>query len=231
MSKHIAVDIGAESGRVIVADLAAGRLTLEEVHRFANGPVCSGGQSPLGCPPSLAGDQTGAAKSGAAHGKALSSVAVDTWGIDFALLDRRGKPWAIPVLSRPANDGGHGTGLTRCRARDLSSERRHQFMGINTLYQLLAMVEQSDPALEIAETLLMMPDLFHYWLSGRKVCEFTDAASTQFYNPLASGGRRHSWQSYGYRTIFLPEVIMPGTILGTLQPRWPKKRACTACPW
>ena len=90
-------------------------------------------------------------------------------------------------------------------------------MGINTLYQLLAMVEQGDPALEIADTLLMMPDLFHYWLSGRKVCEFTDATSTQFYDSQAGGWATGLLDALQIPHHFLPEVVMPGTLLGPLQ--------------
>ncbi len=93
-----------------------------------------------------------------------------------------------------------------------------QFMPINTLYQLYAMAQAGDPALEMAETFLMMPDLFGYWLTGERKCEFTDATSTQFYD-----GRRRAWStgmlgSLGLPTHILPEVILPGTRLGTLLP-------------
>ena len=98
-----------------------------------------------------------------------------------------------------------------------------QFMSINTLYQLYAMLQTGDRSLEIADTLLMMPNLFGYWLTGERKCEFTDATTTQFYD-----GRSRSWSTplldaLGIPTHILPEVILPGTRLGTLLPPLPAK--------
>jgi rhamnulokinase len=91
-----------------------------------------------------------------------------------------------------------------------------QFLSINTLYQLLAMVERKDPALDAANTFLMIPDLFHYWLTGRKACEFTDATSTQFYRAATGGWSTGLLAGLGIPTDLFPEVVSPGTVLGPL---------------
>ncbi|MFO7632777.1 MAG: rhamnulokinase family protein [Caldilinea sp.] len=223
MSKHIAIDLGAESGRVSIVEIvggADGRLTIEEVHRFRNGPVGSSGTlywDVLGLWQEI---KTGLRKASAVHGRDLRSVAVDTWGIDFALLDRRGKLISNPTCYRdPRTAGVLERTLDRMPREEIFRQSGGiQFLSINTLYQLLAMVEQGDPALEVADTFLMMPDLFHYWLSGRKACEFTDATSTQFFNAQNGGWAIDMLARLGAPSHFLPEVVLPGTILGELLP-------------
>jgi len=220
MSNYIAVDVGAESGRVIVATLQEGHLSLEEIYRFANGGVQVGEHLYWDVLHLWQEIKRGLRKAGAEYGRDLRSVAVDTWGIDFALLDRAGNLVANPHGYRDARTVGvMERALERVPRWEIYRQSGGiQFMGINTLYQLLAMVEQRDPALDSAATFLMIPDLFHYWLSGRKVCEFTDATSTQFYNAAAGGWATPLLADLGIPAHLFPAVVLPGTILGDLLP-------------
>ncbi len=220
MAKYIAVDLGAESGRVVTATLAGDRLALEEVYRFANGAVQVDN--------SLYWDvlhlwdeiKKGLHKAHTEHGAELRSVAVDTWGIDYALLNRAGELVGNPHCYRASRIAGM---MERAFERVPRWEIYRQsggiqFLSINTLYQLLAMVERQDPALDAAATFLMIPDLFHYWLTGRKVCEFTDATSTQFYRAATGGWSTDLLARLGIPTDIFPEVVLPGTVLGPLLP-------------
>ena len=216
MAQYIALDVGAESGRVIVATLGDDRLLLEEVHRFANGAVQVGD--------SLYWDvlhlwneiKNGLRKVAAAKHYDLRSLAVDTWGIDYALLDRTGGLVGNPHTYRDPRT----TGMLEHALEQLSDWEIYeqsggiQFLSINTLYQLLAMVVSQDPALDGAHTLLMIPDLFNYWLTGYKACEFTDTTTTQFYNSRSGEWSKALLDKLGIPTHIFPEVIMPGTRLG-----------------
>ena len=217
MPNYIAVDLGAESGRVCVVTLDDRGFALQESHRFANGAV-QVGQSlhwdvlhlwqEIKRGLRIAADQVGA----------IRSVAVDTWGIDFALLDRAGKLVGNPYCYRDIRTNGlMERALTLVPRQEIYRQSGGiQFLSINTLYQLLAMVEARDPALDTAATFLMMPDLFHYWLSGCKACEFTAATTTQFYQAAQGNWAYELLNTLQIPTHFLPEIVMPGTVLGAL---------------
>ena len=232
MAKYLSVDLGAESGRVVAATLSGDRLALEEVYRFANGAVQVGA--------SLYWDvlhlwdeiRKGLRKAQSDYGSALRSLAVDTWGIDYALLNRAGDLVGNPHCYRDRRTAGM---MERAFERVPRWEiYQHsggiQFLSINTLYQLLAMVEHQDPALDAAETFLMIPDLFHYWLTGRKACEFTDATSTQFYRAATGGWSTGLLARLGIPTHLFPEVVMPGTNLGPLLPGVAEETGLGALP-
>ncbi len=220
MSKYLAIDLGAESGRIVVATLDRDRLALEEIYRFTNGAVQVG--------ESLHWDvlhlwdeiKKGLRKTRAEHGGDLRSLAVDTWGIDYALLNRAGELVGNPHCYRdPRTAGIMERAFERVPRWEIYQQSGGiQFLSINTLYQLLSMVERQDPALDVAETFLMMPDLFHYWLTGRKACEFTDATSTQFYRAATGGWSTGLLEQLGIPTRIFPEIVLPGTVLGPLLP-------------
>ncbi len=224
---YLAVDLGAESGRVMVGTVEDGRITLDEVHRFPNGPVqvCGGyapGQS------SLHWDvlalwrelKTGLALAAQRYGRALAGLGVDTWGIDFALLDNHGALLGNPHAYRDPRTAGVMEQVLAELPRQAVYEASGgiQFMGINTLYQLKAMAQAGDRRLAAAATFLMMPDLFNYWLTGRAVAEYTNATTTQFYDARAGRWAYDLLARLGIRSDFLPEVVPPGTLLGTLRP-------------
>ncbi len=221
MPKYVAVDLGAESGRVIVVtlDAAAGCVGLDEVHRFPNGAVQVGDSLHWDVLRLWSEIKAGLRKAAAAHRGELRSIAVDTWGIDYALLDRRGALLGNPHAYRdPRTSAVFAPAVEKAGRWDIYRQSGGvQFMSINTLYQLYAAALQGDPALHAAETFLMMPDLFGYWLTGERACEFTDATTTQFYDGGAGRWATGLLDCLGIPTQMLPQVIPPGTQLGLLR--------------
>ena len=153
------------------------------------------------------------------HGADLASLGLDTWGVDFGLLDRDGALISNPYHYRDSRTDGMLEEASRRVPRAEIFERTGiQFMQINSLYQLLAMVVHRSPALDIAETFLTIPDLFNYWLTGRQVCEFSNATTTQCYDPRQGDWAIPLLERLGIPTHIFPEIVPPGTILGELLP-------------
>ncbi len=214
----LAFDIGAESGRAIVGAFDGERLRLTEAHRFPNRPVRVSAHLYWNALALWDEVQTGLRKAAAQCGP-LDSVGVDTWGVDFALLDAHDELIGNPRHYRDARtDGMVEEACARVGRRRIFESTGIQFMQINTLYQLLAMARAGAPALEFARTFLMMPDLLHFWLSGHKACEFSNATTTQCYDPRAGDWARDLLADLGIPTHFLSPVIQPGTELGSLSP-------------
>lgn len=212
---YLALDLGAESGRAIIGNLSAGKLTLTETHRFANQPV----QLASG----LHWDVDSLWRE-IKHGLALSSqsarlesLGLDTWGVDFALLDQAGDLIDLPYHYRDSRtDQILEKAFQRVSREEIFAQTGIQFLQFNSLYQLLAMVLAGDPALAKARTFLTIPDLFNHWLSGSVVCEFTNATTTQCFNPLTRSWAVPLLESMGIPAEIFPPVCNPGTRLGDL---------------
>ncbi len=221
MSQFIALDLGAESGRAIVGKLESDRLSLEEAYRFANGPVRifnSLHWDPLRLFSEM---KQGLSKISHTYGpQNFASLGVDTWGIDFALLDRAGNLLGNPYCYRdPRTEGMLDEAFKHLSRQEIFEQTGGiQFLSINSLFQMLSMVIHRSPQLELAATFLMMPDLFNYWLTGCKVCEFTDTTTTQFYNSLTGDWARGVLEKLGIPSHIFPDVVLPGTELGPLLP-------------
>lgn len=213
----MAIDIGAESGRGVVVSYDGDRITLEEVHRFPNGPIQVRGRLYWDALKIWSELKTVSRGAYARCGKELVSLGVDTWGVDFALLDKNDELVCNPRHYRdPRTDGVMEEAFKLVPREEIYRKTGIQFMRLNTLYQLLATVRESSTQLDVARSLLMMPDLFNFWFCGKKVCEFTDATTTQFFNPLENDWARDLLIRLGIPTHFLLEVVQPGTPLGTL---------------
>jgi rhamnulokinase len=215
---YLAIDLGAESGRAISATLQDGKLSLHEAHRFANRPVR--------LPDGLHWDvlrlwseiQTGLAAA-VKDGQKLAGIGLDTWGLDFALLDREGALLANPFHYRDLRtDGMLDEAFQRISRQDIFANTGIQFMQINSLYQLLAMVLHASPLLDVAQTFLTIPDLFNYWLSGQITCEFTNATTTQCYDPLKRDWAWPVLDALGIPRYLFQPVTQPGSLLGPLLP-------------
>jgi rhamnulokinase len=194
------------------------KLHLTEAHRFPNTPVRAGGHLRWNVR-ALWDEMLAGLGKAAAQTDAIASLGVDTWGVDFALLDAQGNLIEDPVHYRDARTNG----LVEAAIAEVGRERIFndtgiQFMQLNTLYQLYAMAREKSPALASAHTLLMMPDLLHYWFTGVKACEFTDATTTQFFNPRTGDWARSLLADLGIPTHFLADIIQPGTNIGVLLP-------------
>ncbi len=209
----VAVDMGAESGRVMLARFDGHRLTLEEAHRFANRPVRTPTHMHWNVLALWDEVLAGLRKVGQ-HGD-VASIGVDTWAIDFALLDATGQMIGNPVCYRdPRTDGMLDAAFAKISRERIFDATGIQFMPINTLYQLLAMARAKSPALSSARALLMMPDLLNYWLSGVQTCEFTNATSTQAFNTRTGDWAGDVLDALGIPHHFLLPVTQPGTVLG-----------------
>ncbi|HJR81695.1 MAG TPA: rhamnulokinase family protein [Anaerolineales bacterium] len=217
---YLAVDLGAESGRTIVGSLDDKQLTLTETHRFANGPVR--------LPDGLHWDvlrlwleiKAGIGISSSKFEGNLDGIGLDTWGVDFALLDAQGVLLSNPFHYRDARtDGMLEEAFQRMPRAEIFANTGIQFMQLNTLYQLLAMVVQKTPLLDIAKTFVTIPDLLNYWLSGEITNEFTNATTTQCFDP-----RTRDWAKPVLDAMHIPShlfqpVTEPGTPIGTVLPR------------
>ena len=215
---YLAVDLGASSGRLVLGRLDGARLELEEVHRFPNGPVRVGDALYWDFLGQWQQVLVGLAAAGEHSGGTLRSVGVDTWGVDFGLVGRGDELLGLPRHYRdPRTDGILERAFRRVPRQTIFAATGVQFMQFNTLYQLLAMQEAGSPLLEAADTLLLMPDLFHWLLTGEKSNERTNASTTQFYDP-----QRGSWSTALLDAFDLPRgllgtLIEPGTLLGPLR--------------
>jgi rhamnulokinase len=215
----VAVDVGAQSGRVAVGRLDGNRLTVEEVHRFPNEPVRVQGTLYWDALRLFADVLAGLAAAGRATGGDVDSVGIDTWGVDFGLVDRAGRLAGSPVHHRDARtDGVMERVFALVPARELYERTGIQLMPINTVFQLFSLVERDDPALEHAEGLLLVPDLFHYWLSGVAACELTNATTTQCLDARAQAWAGDLLERLGIPRNLFGDVVPPGTGLGPLLP-------------
>jgi rhamnulokinase len=211
-----AVDLGAESGRVVVGTFDGGRLSMEDVHRFPNVPVTVAGTLHWDVL-RLFGDITSGLRKAGSAGP-IASVGVDTWGVDFGLLDERGRLLANPVHYRDTRTEGMVERAFQLVPRaEIYATTGIQFMAINTVYQLLAMAGADDPLLRHADRLLMMADLFAHFLSGASVAEYTLASTSQAVDAVARDWARPMLERLGIPTGILPQIVPPGTVVGGLR--------------
>lgn len=218
-TNFIAIDLGASGGRVILGRWDGARFSLEELHRFGNGPVAV--LSRLHWDPLRLWDeiQTGLHRYAARLGAPLAGIGVDTWGVDYALLDSAGQLLGNPYHYRDhATDGILEKAFARVPRRAIYATTGIQFMQLNTLYQLWARVLADDPHLAWADTLLFTPDLFNYWLTGRKVAEYTIASTSQMLDARTRLWATPLLERFAIPTHFLPPLIDPGDIIGELLP-------------
>jgi rhamnulokinase len=217
MPKYLAFDIGTSAGRAMVGTLDADGFALEELHRFPNRSVYVRG--------TLYWDilylwhelLTGLQKWRAYDERPPRSIGLDTWAVDFALLDESGSLLDNPVHNRDRRTDGMLERVFENVPRDeIYARTGIQFMQINTLYQLYALVLAGAPALRHAATFLSVADLLNYWLTGRKAVEFTSATCTQCYDPLAGDWAKDILTRLGIPSHMWPEVVPPGSVLGNL---------------
>lgn len=215
----LAVDLGASSGRVVAGGFDGRLLELEELHRFENGPVTMAGRLIWDLPRLWQEVSLGLRAAAARHGRAVSSVGVDTWGVDFSFLAADGDLLANPVCYRDARTQGMLAAATAVVPRDeIFAATGLQFMEINSLYQLVSLARGQSSVLAAAERLLMIPDLFHWLLSGIASNERTNASTTQCFDPQTGDWAYPLLERLGLpRRIFGP-ITEPGTVLGPLRP-------------
>lgn len=215
----LAVDMGASSGRHMLGLLAEGRLELQEVYRFENGPVEAAGSLYWDLLTQWTHVRQGIRAAAAASKGQLVSVGVDTWGVDFGLLGRNDELLANPYHYRDRRtNGAMERAFAEVPRAEIFKHTGLQFMQLNTLYQLLAMKWANSSLLDAAQSLLMMPDLFHWLLSGQRSNEMTDASTTQFFDPTRGEWAFSLLERFALPTEILGPISPPGTRLGKLRP-------------
>ena len=213
---YLAFDLGAESGRAVLGRLRAGILTIEEVHRFPNEPVEYGRSLHWDMPRLWLEIRKSLTK---IADTSLSGIGVDTWGVDYALLGERGELLQNPYHYRDRRTQGMIEEVFRLVPREeIYRVTGIQFMPINTLYQLFAAQRQTPKLLSAATHLLTIPDLFNYWLTGKAVCEFTNATTTQLVDPVRRAWATDLIQRLGLRPELPAPIVEPGAVLGPLLP-------------
>jgi rhamnulokinase len=213
MVRMAAVDLGAQSGRVAVGELESGRLTFEEVHRFENTPVEERGV--LRWDVERLFDEATDGLRAAAREAPLASVAVDSWAVDFGLVDSSGQLICRPVHYRDTRRADAVDSVyARVPPRELYERTGIQLMGINTIFELAAMTLEADRALDEADRLLLIADLLHHRLCGATSSEFTNATTTQCFDPRTGDWAYDVLERIGIPTRLLPEVVPPATPIG-----------------
>jgi len=215
---YLAIDLGAESGRVVAGLFDGTRVRLEEIHRFTNGPVAVADSLRWDVLRLWSEIQSGLGKAAQSFGNDAISVGVDTWGVDYVLLGPGDEMLGQPYNYRdPRTAGVMERCFSRVPRKEIFSATGIQFMPINTLYQLIAMQQTNPQLMAQAQRFLMMPDVVHWLLCGSQVAEFTNATTSQC---LDATNGQWAWEilrKFEIPTGMFPEVVPPGTKLGKLR--------------
>jgi len=216
----LAFDLGAESGRALLGSISQGKLTLEERHRFPNPNGRMSGHFQWDLLAQLEQLKTGlrrAADRSRGDLSEIHGIGVDTWGVDFGLVGRDGDVLGNPFHYRDRRtDGVMERTFGRVSRQKIFDVTGLQFMQFNSLFQLLAMQEAKSQALDAAETLLFMPDLFNYLFTGVRKAEFSIASTSQLLDPRTGNWASALLDELGLPTRILPPIVPSGTVLGAL---------------
>jgi len=215
----LAFDLGAESGRAVLGRFDGTRIQLQDVHRFANVPAVTLDTMHWDVLRLYNEMLTGIRKCAHEFGGA-DSIGVDTWGVDFALLGRGGTLLGNPRHYRDLHtESVMEQAFQKVSPDKLFARTGIQFMRFNSLFQLLALQRDRSPLLDIAETLLFIPDLFHYYFTGVKANEYTNASTSQMLDPFARSWHAELLSDFSLPDRMLGSLISPGTVLGPLRSR------------
>lgn len=214
----LAFDLGAESGRAILGRLRKDRIELQEIHRFPNGPVCVGDSLHWDVLRLWGEMKHGLALAASETGDALESLGVDTWGVDFGLLDKEDNLIGNPFHYRDRRTEGILERISQSIApEEIYRQTGIQIMAINSLFQLSAMAVAGSPQLAAASTFLNLPDLFNFWYSGVKASEYTIATTTQCYNPIVGQWAWDLLKRLEIPTHIFGNIVPAGTQLGKIR--------------
>lgn len=218
MTKRVlAFDFGASSGRAIIGQFDGSKITLEEVHRFSNDPVSVGGTVYWDVLRLFHEIKQGIIKARIAGG--FDSIGIDTWGVDFGLIDDEGKLMENPIHYRDART----VGLVDEAFKTMPKEKLYgitgiQFMELNTLFQLISLKKNRPWMLDRADKMLFMPDLFAYMLTGKMCAEYSIASTSQLIDLETRSWSKEILDAFGIKESIFAPLVKPGTVLGTLTP-------------
>ncbi len=213
---YLALDLGAGSGRAIVGNISDDKIHLEEVHRFSNPPVKLGNTLYWDFLSLFENIKQGISLA-IKKGYNLRGIAVDTWGVDFGLIDKKGNLLSNPVCYRDARTRGLSEESAKYISKeDLYSVTGIQQMDINTVFQLWSMKKTSDPLLSIADKLLFTPDIINYFLTGVLANEYTIASTSQLLDARTSMWNKRIFESLSLPVDIMGKLVSPCTFLGKL---------------
>ncbi len=231
MIKTLAFDFGASSGRAILGLYDGKKLELEETHRFSNDPVQIGNSLHWDVLRLFHEIKQGIVQTAHKGHRDIASIGIDTWGVDFGLLDKQGNLLGNPYHYRDTRTEGMMEKACQIAGRDeIFGQTGIEIIWFNTLYQLMAMAQQGSAILEKADTMLMMPDLFNYFLTGVKSSEYTNSTTSQMYNASKGAWAEDLMKKLGIPTNLYLDVVKPGTTIGTLLPEISKELGVPAIP-
>lgn len=216
--KFLAFDFGASSGRAMLAKFDGEKITLEEKHRFSNDPVNVGGTLYWDVLRLFFEIKQGILKCANSGDRDIDCIGIDTWGVDYGLLDANDKLLGNPYHYRDTRtEGMYEEAFARVPKEEIFKETGIAFNWFNTIYQLLSARLSNDVTLKQAKTLLFMPDLFNFFLTGVKKTEYTVASTSQMFNSV-----KHEWsydllKKLDIPTDILTDIVYPGEIVGTIR--------------
>lgn len=217
--KVLAFDFGASSGRAVLGEFDGKKLSLSEIHRFSNDPVLIGGSFYWDFLRLFYDIKLGIGKTVNSGNKDIASIGIDTWGVDYGLLDKNDKLLDNPVHYRDTRTDGIQDEVFKLVPKQTVYEKTGiQFQNFNTLFQLYCTLKQKPYLLENAETMLLMPDLFNFFLTGSKVTEYSIASTTQLMDPYTAQWEQGLISSLGLPSRIFTPIADSGTRVGRLQP-------------
>jgi len=229
--RYIAVDLGAESGRVMIGSVTDDKLVLDEIHRFGNGPIKENGSLKWDFNKLISEIKTGIGKAAKTAGNDIAGIGVDSWGVDFGLLDEAGELIENPYHYRDGRTNGMmEKAFELLSKREIYENTGLQFMQLNSVYQLLAMRLANSPTLVKVKNLVFMADLVSYFLCGEVFAEYSLASTSQFMDMKTGRWSQEVLDRLSLPVDILPKVVKPGTIVGRLTPEVQKELSCGPIP-
>lgn len=223
--RHLAIDIGASSGRHIVGEVVGGHLELTEVYRFENGVAERNGHLCWDIE-HLFDEVVAGMRACAARGLVPNTMGIDTWAVDFVLLDAQGARLGDAIAYRDGRTEGIRERLESAGVLSFAEQYERtgiQYQAFNTAYQLAALQQESPEVIDAASTLLLIPDYLQYRLTGTKVCEYTNASTTALVNAKTCTWDDELIARLGLNRGLFPKIVQPGTVLGALLPEVAKQ--------
>lgn len=229
MKKILSFDFGASSGRAMLAEYSDGKINMQEIHRFSNDTVIVNGAMYWDILRLFFEIKTGITK--AVNSGGFDAIGIDTWGVDFGLIDKRGKLIGNPVHYRDTRTEGMLEETFKTVSQDeIYSRTGIQCMRINTLYQLMYLKDHEPEQLENAEKLLMIPDLFAYMLTGEIKEEATIASTSNLFDPYKKDWDRELIKKLGLPEHIFADIIKPGEVYGMLSDEICEELGCEKVP-
>ena len=231
ITKVLAFDFGASSGRAMLFTFDGAKLSIEEMHRFSNDPVMIGGHFHWDILRLFFEIKQGINKTVLAGHQDIKAIGIDTWGVDFGLFDKNGKLLGNPYHYRDTRTTGMEELAEKTIGKEYIFERTGiQFNFFNTLFQFMAIKHQEDPVLDIADKMLFIPDIFNYLLTGEMKNEYSIASTSQLLNVHTKQWDKELMEKAGIPSDIFCDIVMPGTVIGELTDELCEELGCPKIP-